>query len=79
MMEYISSNLTDVSTDLLLDFLKGNFLHFGELGKGAKNIAKIVNAVQCHSLLLGHTDCHEVRFSVNCNQFIVLVITFCDL
>merc|ERR1711989_268880 len=28
------------------------------------NIARIANAVQCHSLLSGSKDCHEFRFSI---------------
>ena len=30
----------------------------------SENIARIANAVQCHSELSGHTDCHELRFSI---------------
>ena len=26
--------------------------------------ARIVNALQCHSLLSGHYDCHDLRFSI---------------
>ena len=29
-----------------------------------KNIARIAYAVQCHSLLSGHYDCHALRFSI---------------
>ena len=29
-----------------------------------KNIARIANAVQCHSCLSGNKDCHEIRFSI---------------
>ena len=29
-----------------------------------KNIAKIANAVQCHSWLSGNKNCHEFRFSI---------------
>ena len=29
-----------------------------------KNIARIANAVQCHSWLSGNKDCHEFRFSI---------------
>ena len=29
-----------------------------------QNIARIANAVQCHSLLSGNKDCHEFRFSI---------------
>ena len=29
-----------------------------------ENIAKIAKAVQCHSLLSGHYDCHALRFSI---------------
>ena len=28
------------------------------------NIARIANAVHCHSLLSGYKDCHELRFSI---------------
>ena len=30
----------------------------------AKNIARIANALQCHALLSGNTDCHEFKFSI---------------
>ena len=29
-----------------------------------ENIARIVNAVHCHSKLSGYRDCHEFRFSI---------------
>merc|ERR1711989_71199 len=29
-----------------------------------QNIARIANAVQCHSKLSGNKDCHELRFSI---------------
>ena len=29
-----------------------------------RNIARIANAVQCHSWLSGNKDCHEFRFSI---------------
>ena len=29
-----------------------------------ENIARIANAVQCHSLLSGNKDCHGFRFSI---------------
>ena len=28
------------------------------------NIARIANVAQCHSLLTGHYDCHDLRFSI---------------
>ena len=36
-----------------------------------KDIDRIANAVQCHSLLSGHYDCHALRFSIvrNVNNF----------
>ena len=35
------------------------------------NIERTANAVQCHSLLSGHYDCHDLRFSIvgNINKF----------
>ena len=40
--------------------------HFGDPASQmcSPNIARIANAVQCHSYLSGTKDCHEFRFSI---------------
>ena len=40
-------------------------------GTSNQNITRIANAVQCHSQLSGHYDCHDLRFSIvgNINKF----------
>ena len=50
------------------------------LSKMSLNIARIGNAVYCHSWLSGNKDCHEFRFSIVrivivCRQFLPLSAT----
>ena len=43
----------------------GGYIYWGAfLEKKHVVFARIVNALQCHSLLSGHYDCHDLRFSI---------------
>ena len=43
--------------------------------EGFLNIARIANAVQCHSLLSGNKDCQEIKFSIVRNVISVSNVT----
>ena len=63
---WVSATLPQVSKVILTKFgqrgdnLGDNYV----ISYVDKNIARIANAVQCHSLLSGNEDCQEFKFSI---------------